>query len=292
MRAVVQVGYGTPDVLALRDVEAPRPGDRQVLVRVHTASVNALDWHTTRGMPYLIRGLDGLRTPRQAIRGVDLSGSVEAVGKDVAGFAPGDEVFGGGDGSFAELAVSTPERLARKPAGVTHEQAATLNVAGLTALQALQEAARLQPPQRVLIHGAGGGVGTFAVQIAKWLGAHVTAVTRTESVETVRSLGADEVIDHRSGDFTRRPERWDVIADIGGGRRLGHLRRVLERSGVLVVIGAPAGRWLAPATRMLQAVVLSPFVPQRLAPFFSRSDAGGSGLAGGAHRKERDPPGR
>jgi NADPH:quinone reductase-like Zn-dependent oxidoreductase len=242
-------------------------------VRIHAASVNALDWHTTRGMPYVIRGVDGRSTPRKAIRGVDLSGVVEAVGAAVTEVAPGDEVFGGAEGSFAELAATPPERLARKPARLTHEQAAALHVAGLTALQGLTERARLRPGQSVLIHGAGGGVGTFAVQIAKALGARVTAVTRTESVETVRALGADEVIDHRREDFTRRPERYDALLDVGGARPLGACRRVLRRGGVLVVAGAPAGRWLAPASRLLHALVLSPFVAQRLVPFVSRNDA-------------------
>jgi len=270
----VQVGYGSPlDVLELRDVEMPRVGERDVLVRVHAASVNALDWHTTRGMPYFLRGLLGLRTPRQAIRGVDLAGRVVAVGAKVTELAPGDEVFGGSEGSFAELTATTPKRLARKPDGLTFEQAATLHVAALTALQGLRDAARLRAGQSVLVHGAGGGVGTFAVQVAKWLGARVTAVTRTESVETVRSLGADEVIDHRREDFTRGGRRHDVFFDVGGTRPLAECRRVLAERGTLVVVGAPPGRWLAPATRLLHAAALSPFVRQRLVPFVSRNDA-------------------
>ena len=270
----MQVAYGSPpDVLELRDVEMPRVGERDVLVRVRAASVNALDWHMTRGMPFLIRAIDGLRTPRQAIRGVDLAGRVEAVGAKVTELAPGDEVFGGSEGSFAEYTTTTPDRLARKPAGLTFEQAATLHVAALTALQGLREKARLQAGQSVLVHGAGGGVGTFAVQIARWLGARVTAVTRTESVDLVRSLGADEVIDYRREDFTRRGQRYDVLFDIGGNRSFADCRRVLTDHGTLVAVGAPAGRWLAPATRLLQAAVLSPFVRQRLVPLVSRNDA-------------------
>ena len=278
MKAVVQVGYGSPDVLHLREVEIPPLGNDKVLVRVHAASVNALDWHVTRGMPYLIRALSGLRTPRDSIRGVDLGGRVEAVGKDVRGFQIGDEVFGGTDGSFAEFTVTTPNRLAPRPAGLTYGEAASLHVAGLTALQGLRDAARLQSGQRVLINGAGGGVGTFAIQIAKWLGAHVTAVTRTESIDLVRSVGADEVIDHRTEDFTRASERYDVLFDIGGNRPFSDCRRVLTEKGALVVVGAPAGRWLAPASRLIQAAVLSPLVSQRLVPMISKNDPAGLAL--------------
>jgi NADPH:quinone reductase-like Zn-dependent oxidoreductase len=275
VKAIVQVGYGSPDVLALREVEMPRVEANGVLVRVHAASVNALDWHMTRGLPYFIRAFEGLRSPRQAIRGVDLAGRVEAVGAEVTGFRPGDEVFGGTSGSFAEYTATTPDRLALKPAGLTHGEAASLHVAGLTALQGLRDKARVRAGQRVLVHGAGGGVGTFAVQIARWLGAHVTAVTRTESVELVRSIGADEVIDHRREDFARRGERYDVFFDVGGNRPLSECRGVLTERGILVAVGAPPGRWLAPATRLLQAAALSPFVSQRLVPFVSRNDAEG-----------------
>lgn len=272
MKAVVQVGYGSPDVLQLRDVEMPAVGDGGVLVRVHAASVNALDWHVTRGMPYFIRALSGIKSPRDSIRGVDLAGRVEAVGRNVSGLEPGDEVFGGSDASFAEYTVTKPERLAPRPAGLTYGEASTLYVAALTALQGLRNIGRLQPGQRLLINGAGGGVGTFAVQFAKWLGAHVTAVTRTESVDLVRSLGADEVIDYRTEDFTRRAERYDVLYDIGGNRPFAECRRVLTAKGTMVVVGAPAGRWIQPAGRLLQAAALSPFVSQRLVPFVSKND--------------------
>lgn len=272
MKAIVQVGYGLPHSLTLRDIDTPRIGDAEILVRVHTASVNALDYHFARGMPYVLR-LGGLSSPKDNVRGVDLSGRVEAVGNDVVGFRPGDEVFGGGNGSFAEFAPTTLARLTLKPAGLTHEQAAAFNVAGLTALQGLRNTARLQPGQRVLINGAGGGVGTFAVQIAKWLGAHVTAVTRTENIDMVRSIGADVVIDYRTADFVRLGTRYDVVFDIGGNRTLSDCRRVLADKGALVVVGGPAGRWLAPATRILQAAVMSPFVSQRLTPFISKNSA-------------------
>jgi NADPH:quinone reductase-like Zn-dependent oxidoreductase len=205
---------------------------------------------------------------------VDLAGRVVAVGKNVTRFKPGDEVFGGSDGSFAEYAPSKENQLALKPRGVTFEQAATLYIAGLTALQGLRDKARVQAGQRVLINGAGGGVGTFAVQIAKWLGARVTAVTRTESVDLVRSIGADQVIDHRKEDFTRRGERYDVLYDIGGNRPFAHCRRVMAPHAVLVAIGAPAGRWLAPATRLLKAAAVSPFGRQRFVPFVARPDPG------------------
>ncbi len=278
MKAIVQVSYGSPDVLQLRDVEIPRIDDQGVLVRVHAASVNALDWHMTRGMPYPIRMSDGLRQPRHSVRGVDLAGRVEAVGNNVARLKPGDEVFGGSDGSFAEFTATMPDRLAPKPTGFTHEQAAALHMAGLTALQGLRDKAQLQPGQSVLINGAGGGVGTFAVQIAKWLGAHVTAVTRTESIDIMRAIGADEVIDYRTEDFTRCRERYDVLFDIGGNRPLADCRRVLAQNAILVVVGGPAGRWLAPVTRLLHAAALSPFVSQRLVPFISRNDSAGLAL--------------
>ena len=273
MKAIVQDRYGSPDILELRDIESPNIDDEQVLVEVHAASVNALDWHATRGMPYLIR-LDGsLRKPKHRVRGVDLAGRVVAVGKNVTGFEAGDSVFGGSNGSFAEYTATTEDRLARKPDGWTYEQAAALDVAGMTALQGLRDKAQLQPGQSVLINGAGGGVGTFAVQIAKSLGAHVTAVTRTESVELVRSIGADEVIDYRAEDFTRRNERYDVVFDIGGNRPLLRCRRITVHKGAIVVVGGPAGRWLAPATRMLEAALLSPFIRQRLIPFISKDDS-------------------
>ncbi len=276
MKAIVQEGYGSPpDVLKLRDIEVPRIDDQSLLVRVHAASVNALDWHVTRGMPYFIRAFDGVRKRRQSVRGVDLAGRVEAVGRNVARLAPGDDVFGGTNGSFAEYTVTTPDRLALKPVGLTYEQAAALHIAGLTALQGLRDKAHLEPGQRVLINGAGGGVGTFAVQLAKWLGAHVTAVTRTESIEMVRSIGADEVIDHGTEDFTRRSDRYDVLFDIGGNRPFAECRRVLARNGTLVAVGAPAGRWLAPASRLLGAAALSPFISQRLVPFISSNDRPG-----------------
>lgn len=273
MRAIVQDGYGSPDVLALRDIETPGIDDRGVLVQVHAASVNALDWHTTRGRPYLIRMGEGLRKPRYAVRGVDFAGRVAAVGNQVTRVKPGDEVFGGSNGSFAEYTATTEDRLAPKPRAFSYEEAAALHVAGMTALQGLRDRAQLRAGQRILINGAGGGVGTFAVQIAKWIGARVTAVTRTENVDLVRSLGADECIDHCTEDFALATERYDVVFDIGGNRPFRTLRSVSARKGIIVAVGGPAGRWLAPATRMLSAAALSPLVSQRVVPFLSKNDA-------------------
>jgi NADPH:quinone reductase-like Zn-dependent oxidoreductase len=270
MKAIVQEGYGSPDTLKLREVEMPVPGDDGVLVEVRTASVNALDWHLVRGVPVFIRALEAIGGAKY--RGVDLAGRVASVGKNVTRFKPGDEVLGGSDASFAEFTVTTEKRLAPKPAGITFEQAATLNIAGLTALQGLRDLARVRPAQRVLVNGAGGGVGTFAVQIAKWLGAHVTAVTRAGSADLARSLGADEVIDHGVEDFTARRDRWDVIFDIGGNRPFGRCRRVLEPDGILVAIGGPTGRFIAPAGRLLKAVMLWPLTRRRrVVPFVPKS---------------------
>lgn len=273
MKAIVQDGYGSLDVLALRDIETPGVDDRGVLVEVHAASVNALDWHTTRGMPYLIRLGEGFRRPRSVVRGVDFAGRVAAVGKHITRVKPGDEVFGGSNGSFAEFTSTTEDRVALKPRAWSYEDAAALHVAGMTALQGLRDKAQLQPGQSILINGAGGGVGTFAVQIAKWLGARVTAVTRTESIALVRSLGADECIDHGAEDFALRSERYDVVFDVGGNRPFRTLRRVTTRKGIIVAVGGPAGRWFAPATRMLSAAALSPWVSQRVVPFLSKNDA-------------------
>lgn len=273
MKAILQGGYGSADVLGLREIDTPAPGEDGVLVEVHAASINALDWHLARGVPVFLRAMEAIGAPKHRVRGVDLAGRVAAVGDGVKRFRVGDEVFGGADGSFAEFVVTPEKRLALKPAAVTFEQAATLHVAGLTALQGLRDRARLRAGQRVLVNGAGGGVGTFAVQVAKWLGARVTAVTRAGSVEMVRSLGADEVIDHGAEDFTRRGERWDVLFDVGGNRPFLRCRRVLAPDGILLAIGGPAGRFLAPASRLLGAAVLSAFTRRRrVVPFVAKSD--------------------
>ena len=282
MKAIVQEGYGSPDRLKLREIETPAAGDDGLLVEVHAASVNALDWHLARGVPIFLRLLEAIGTPKHRVRGVDLAGRVTTVGKNVRRFKPGDEVLGAADGSFAEFTVTTEKRLAPKPAGITFEQAATLNIAGLTALQGLRDRARVRAGQRVLVNGAGGGVGTFAVQIAKWLGAHLTAVTHAGSADLARSLGADEVIDHDAEDFTSRRDRWDVIFDIGGNRPFSRCRRVLEPTGILVAIGGPAGRWIAPAGRLLGAVMLWPLTRRRrVVPFVAKDDPEGLALLAG-----------
>ncbi|MCA1659633.1 MAG: NAD(P)-dependent alcohol dehydrogenase [Verrucomicrobiaceae bacterium] len=279
MKAIVQEGYGSADALKLREIETPAAGDDGILVEVHAASVNALDWHVARGVPFFIPLLEAIGAPKHRVRGVDLAGRVTAVGKNVTRFKLGDEVLGGADGSFAEFTVTTEKRLALKPAGITFEQAATLHVAGLTALQGLRDRAQVRAGQRVLVNGAGGGVGTFAVQIAKWLGAHVTAVTRAGSVDLVRSIGVDEVIDHDAEDFTSRPDRWDVIFDIGGNRPFSRCRRVMEPDGILLAIGGPAGRWIAPAGRLFGALMLSPLTRRRrVVPFVAKSDPDGLAL--------------
>ena len=282
MKAIVQDGYGSPDTLKLREIEMPACGDDGVLVEVHAASVNALDWHVARGVPFFIPMLEAIGGPKHRVRGVDLAGRVTAVGKNVRRFKPGDEVLGGTEGSFAEFAATTEKKLASKPAGITYEQAATLNVAGLTALQGLRDRARVRPGQRVLINGAGGGVGTFAVQVAKWLGAHVTAVTRSGSVNLARSLGADEVIDHDAEDFTSSRNRWDVIFDIGGNRPFSRCRRVMTGEGILLAIGGPAGRWIAPAGRLGKALMLALIIRRRrVVPFVAKSDSEGLALLAG-----------
>ena len=269
MKAIVQIGYGSADVLKLDEIEMPSVGEKDVLIKVHAASVNALDWHITRGKPYFLRLMAGLRAPRDRIRGVDVAGIAQAVGKGVTEIKPGDDVFGGCDGSFAEYAVTTEDRLAIKPLAVSWEQAATLNVAGLTALQGLRDRAQLRPGQSLLVVGAGGGVGTFAVQIGKWLGARVTAVTRAERIELVRSMGADDVLDHSAYDSAAQ-QRFDVVFDVSGNRPMAEYRRVMAPRGILVAVGGPAGNWFAPADRMVKAIALSPFKKQRFAPFVAK----------------------
>jgi NADPH:quinone reductase-like Zn-dependent oxidoreductase len=267
MKAIVQDGYGSPDVLKLREIEMPVVGDDGVLVRVSAASLNAADWHLMRRLPHLIGML--LRSSPSSVRGFDMAGHVEAIGKNVTRFKPGDEVFGTGIGTFAEYVTTSEDRLAPKPRNLTFEQAAALPVAGVSALQGLRDKAHVQPGQRVLIYGAGGGVGTFAVQIAKSLGAHVTAVSCTRNVDLVRSIGADEVIDYTKEDFTKRGQRYDVLFDIGANRSFADCRRALVTNGILVVVGAPKGLW-AMLSRLLKAQLLSRIGSQRIASFLAR----------------------
>jgi NADPH:quinone reductase-like Zn-dependent oxidoreductase len=235
MRAVVADRYGRPDVLVLRDVERPTPEDDQVLVRVHASSVNPVEWYRVTG-PLFARG-GGLRRPSTPAIGGDLAGRVEAVGSAVTSFAPGDEVFGTGVGAWAEYAVAAEQRLARKPAGVSFEDAAALPVAGVTALQALRDHGRLERGQTVLLNGASGGVGTYAVQLAKVLGADVTAVCSTGNVQQAHALGADRVVDYTRDDFTRSGVRHDLLVDIAGSRPLRALRRALAPDAAVVIVG-------------------------------------------------------
>lgn len=267
MKAIVSTRYGSPDVMQLQEVDKPEVTDDGALVRVRATSVNPYDWHSLRGEPYVMRLGSGLRRPQTTVLGIDVAGIVEAVGKNVTDLQPGDEVFGVRSGAFAEYVSG--RNFVPTPVGLTFEQAAAVPVAGLTALQALRDKGAVQPGQRVLIYGAGGGVGTFAVQIAKAFGADVTAVTSTSNVAVVRSIGADRVIDYNRDDFTRSGQRYDLVLDIGAKRPLWKYRRVLEPDGTLVLVGGSAGRWIGPVVRAMGALALSRFVSQTLRPFLS-----------------------
>jgi NADPH:quinone reductase-like Zn-dependent oxidoreductase len=268
VKAIVQDRYGPPDVLEFRDVDRPAPGAGEVLVRVHAAGVDPGVWHLTTGQPYLVRLLGfGLRAPKQPVPGLDFAGTVEEIGAGVTRFRPGDEVFGNCRGAFAEHAVAREDLLAAKPARLSFEQAAVVTVSGCTALQALRDAGRVQPGQRVLVIGAAGGVGSSAVQLAKSFGAHVTAVCSTSKTDLVRTLGADDVVDYTREDFTA--QHYDLILDTAGLRSLTHLRRALTPRGTLVIVGGEGGRWLGGIQRVLRAALLNPFVKHRLAGLVS-----------------------
>jgi NADPH:quinone reductase-like Zn-dependent oxidoreductase len=272
MKAAVQDTYGSPDVLEVREIDKPVPEDNQVLVRVRAAGVDPGVWHLMTGLPYLVRIMGyGLRTPKVRIRGRDVAGRVEAVGKNVTGFHLGEEVFGICDGSFAEYVCARADKLAPKPANLTFEQAAAVPISALTALQALRDTGKVQPGQKVLIIGAAGGVGSFAVQLAKAFGAEVTGVCSTTKVDLVRSIGADEVIDYTREDFAGGG-RNDLILDTAGRRSLSQLRRALTHRGTLVLVGGEGGgRWLGGFDRqILRAPMLSLFARQRLRPFVSK----------------------
>jgi NADPH:quinone reductase-like Zn-dependent oxidoreductase len=272
MKAAVFHRYGPPEQIEVKEIATPTVDDDGVLVRVRAASLNALDWRVMRGSPYVGRLMGmGLRRPTTSIPGVDLAGEVVEVGRDVREFRPGDAVVGNRGRACAEYVLGKERHFVRKPARLTFEQAAAIPVAGLTALQGLRDVGRLRPGQKVLINGSSGGVGTFAVQIAKALGAEVTAVCSTRSVDIVRSIGADRVIDRTREDFTRSGQRYDVLFDVAGDRSLSACRRVLTREGILVIAGGSYARWLGPITRMLQALLLGRFVSQRLAPYISKS---------------------
>jgi NADPH:quinone reductase-like Zn-dependent oxidoreductase len=272
MKAIVQDAYGSADVLALRDIDKPEAGDGEVLVRVHAAGVDRGAWHLMTGLPYPIRlaGV-GFRAPKNKVLGSEVAGQVEAVGRDVTRFRPGDEVMGTCHGSFAEYACGRQDRLAAKPANLGFDQAAAVPISGSTALQALRDQGRVQAGQSVLIAGASGGVGSFAVQLAKAFDTEVTGVCSTSKIDLVRSLGADHVIDYAHEDFTDGRHRYDLVLDIGGNTPVTRLRRALIPEGTLVIVGGEnGGRWLGGLQRQLQALVMSPFVRQRLRVFVAR----------------------
>jgi NADPH:quinone reductase-like Zn-dependent oxidoreductase len=270
MKAVVQDRYGSPDVLEVREIATPVAGGSEVLLRVRAAALNPLDWHNLRGLPYPLRIGSGLRKPKNRILGVDVAGRVESVGQDVTRLRPGDDVFGLCEGALAEYACAKEDRLVPKPAGLTYEQAAAVPVAALTAVQGLRHRGGIRAGQNVLIVGASGGVGTFAVQIAKGFGAAVTGVCSTRNVDLVRSLGADHVIDYTKEVFFRTGQGYDLILDMAGTHSLSECRRALTPRGTYVIVGAPSGRWLKGPDRFLKALVLSPFVSQRILPFLTR----------------------
>jgi NADPH:quinone reductase-like Zn-dependent oxidoreductase len=274
MKAIVQERYGAPvDVLRLGDVPAPIADDDEVTVRVLAASAFIGDWHIVTGLPYAIRAVSGLRAPKQRIKGQDFAGRVESVGSNVTGLRVGDEVFGTCEGSFAEKARARPDKIAPKPENLTFEEAATVPSTGSTALQGLRDVGRVGPGQGVLIIGAAGGVGSFAVQIAKAFGAHVTGVCSTTKVDLVRSIGADEVIDYTRADFAETGQRYDLILDTAGNRSLSHLRRSLTPRGTLVIGGGEGGgRWFG-VGRQLRAMALSPFVSQKLRTLIAKPNA-------------------
>jgi NADPH:quinone reductase-like Zn-dependent oxidoreductase len=270
VKAIVYTEYGSPDVLQFTDVEKPAPKDDEVLIRIRAASVNPLDWHFLRGTPYAIRLQAGLRRPKVTRLGVDVAGQLEAVGRNVTRFRPGDEVFGACKGAFAEYGCAPESTLVLKPANLTFEQAAAVPVAALTALQGLRDKGQIQCGQRVLINGAAGGVGTFAVQMAKVFGADVTGVCSTRNLALVRSIGAHHVIDYTNEDFTSRGQQYDLIFDSVGNHSLSDCQRALTPKGTLVLVGgSDKGRWLGPLTGLLKAVVVSRFVSQKLLPFLA-----------------------
>ena len=274
MRAIVQRSYGSADTLELQTVDRPAIGADEVLIEVHAAGVDRGTWHLMTGTPYLVRVAGfGLTKPKQPVPGLDVSGRVIAVGSAVTRFAPGDDVFGIARGSLAEHAVASEDKLAHKPSRATYEQAAVSAVSGITALQALTDVGKLQAGQSVLVIGASGGVGTYAVQLAKALGAEVTGVASTSKTNLVRSLGADHVIDYTREDFVDGGRRYDLIIDIGGRNSISRLRGVLARRGTLVIVGGEGGnRVTGGIGRQLRAMLLSPFVRQRLTTFISTED--------------------
>lgn len=267
MKAIIQDAYGPADVLELSDIDKPVAGDNEVLLRVHAAGVDQGVWHLMEGLPYLTRAVGyGLKKPKTRVRGREVAGRVEEVGKNVTRFTPGDEVFGTCEGSFAEYVNAREDRLAPKPANLSFEQAAACPISGVTALQALRDRGQVQAGQKVLVIGAGGGVGSFAVQVAKAFGAaDVTGVCSTAKMDLVRSNGADHVVDYTREDFAESGQRYDLIIDTAGNRPLSKLRRALTPKGTLVIVGGEGGgRWFGGIERLLRAAMLTPFVGQKL----------------------------
>jgi NADPH:quinone reductase-like Zn-dependent oxidoreductase len=270
MQAIIHSKYGPPDALELNDIDQPVITEDAVLVRVHAAAVGKGDWLTVQGLPYVARLRYGLGKPKHPVPGFDVAGRIEAVGSNVTQLQPGDDVFGWCDGSFAEYASVPEGQLAQKPPNLTFEQAAAVPISGFAALQALRDTGGVEPGQTVVVIGASGGVGSFAVQLAKAFGAQVTGVCSTKSVEMVRSIGADHVIDYTQQDFTRTGQRYDLILEMAGNRSLADLRRALTPKGTLVLVGGSGGRWFMGTGRTLRAVLVSPFVGQRLRSFLSK----------------------
>jgi NADPH:quinone reductase-like Zn-dependent oxidoreductase len=270
MKAIVQDRYGEPrDVLELAEIDRPAITDEQVLVRVHAASIHIGDYYSIKGVPYVMRPVFGLSKPKARVPGSDIAGTVEAAGGNVTRFRPGDEVFGWCTGAFAEYVAVPADALALKPANLTFEQAAAIGVSAFTALQALRDHGQVQPGQKVLINGASGGVGTFAVQIAKAFGAEVTGVCSTRNLDMVRSIGADHVVDYTQEDFTQGGPRYDLILDNVGNHSLSDTRRALTPNGRLLSNGAPVGGWFGGIDRVARAAVASLFVRQQARPFLS-----------------------
>lgn len=276
MKAIVYERYGTPEVLELSEIEKPTPKENEVLIKVRAASVNPAEWYAMTGLFLARMAGGGFTKPKNTRLGADFSGVVEAIGGGITQFKPGDEVFGARSGAFAEYVCKLEETLMHKPANVSFEEAAAVATAAITALQGLRDYGQVQPGQKVLINGASGGVGTFAVQIAKALGAHVTAVCSTHNVELVRSLGADVVVDYKHEDFTRRGEKYDVLLDNAGSRSWGEYKRVLQPNARYVIVGAPKGnKWVGPLARVIKLQLAGLGASQKMAFFvakFNRAD--------------------
>ncbi len=273
MRAVIYRCYGSPDVLELVEIARPVPADNEVLVRVHAAGVNPYDWHFMRGSPYFMRLMTGIGSPEDRRLGVDFAGTVESVGADVTRFRPGDEVFGGATGAFADyVTVADDGAIAHKPARVSFDEAAGVGIAGVTALQALRDAGGVKAGEKVLINGASGGVGTFAVQIARRFGADVSGVCSTRNVDMVRRIGADRVFDYKKENYTEGDHSFDLIVDMVGNHPPSSNLRVLSPDGTLVLVGGPSGDWIGPLMPSIKARLMSPFVDEEIVTLLARLD--------------------